>query len=129
MMTPVDHWSGVLLLSSLDRTRSPICRLGDVFCHLLTLSNPIFLPTAYSPALIYCGRERGWWITCWLKSVLHEEKCRTGSYSGAGEQTQKKSVGQAPTAERANKRTKKKCRTSPDIGAEWENHNVRRGPT
>jgi hypothetical protein len=56
----------------------------------LTLSNPIFLPTAYCPALIYCGRERGWWITCWLKSVLHEEKCRTGSYSGAGEQTQKK---------------------------------------
>jgi hypothetical protein len=72
----------------------------------LTLSNPIFLPTAYSPALIYCGWERGWWITCRLKSVLHEEKCRTGSYSGAGEQTQKKSVGQAPTAERANKRKK-----------------------
>ena len=73
----------------------------------LTLSNPIFLPTAYSPALINCGRQRGWWITCWLKSVLHEEKCRTGSYIGAGEQTRKKkSVGQAPTAERANKRKK-----------------------
>ena len=41
----------------------------------------------------------------------------------------KKSVGQAPTAERANKRKKKKCRTSPDIGAEWEDHNVGRGPT
>jgi hypothetical protein len=62
---------------------------------LLTLSNPIFLPPAYSSALIYFGRERGWWITCnyptvlkeknrnwksktcavcWLKSVLHEEK-------------------------------------------------------
>jgi hypothetical protein len=61
----------------------------------LTLSNPTFLPPAYSPALIYFGRERGWWITCnyptvlkeknrnrkstacaicWLKSVLHEEK-------------------------------------------------------
>ena len=79
---------------------------------LLTLSNPIFLRTAYSPALIYCGRERGWWITCWPKSVLREEKCRTGSYSGAGEQTQKK-----------------KCWTSPNIGAEWENHNVGRGPT
>jgi len=26
----------------------------------LTLSNPIFLPTAYSPALIYFGQERGW---------------------------------------------------------------------
>jgi len=24
---------------------------------------------------------------------------------------------------------KKKCRTSPDIRAEWENHNVGRGPT
>jgi hypothetical protein len=65
----------------------------------LTLSNPIILPATYSPALIYFGRERGWWITCnyptvlkekninrnrkstawticWLKSVLHEEKCR-----------------------------------------------------
>jgi hypothetical protein len=65
----------------------------------LTLSNPIFLPPAYSPALIYFGRERGWRITsnyytvlkekkininrksttcviCWLKSVLHEEKRR-----------------------------------------------------
>jgi hypothetical protein len=61
----------------------------------LTLFNPIFLPPAYSPALIYFGRERGWWVTCnyptvlkeknrnrksatcaicWLKSVLHEEK-------------------------------------------------------
>jgi hypothetical protein len=65
----------------------------------LTLSNPIFLPPAYSPAHICFGRERGWWITCnyptvlkeqninrniksttcaicWLKSVLHEEKRR-----------------------------------------------------
>jgi len=40
-----------------------------------------------------------------------KKKCRTGSYSGAGEQTQEK------------------CRTSPDIGAEWENHNAGRGPT
>jgi hypothetical protein len=29
----------------------------------LTLSNPIFLPPAYSPVLIYFWRERGWWIT------------------------------------------------------------------
>jgi hypothetical protein len=65
----------------------------------LTLSNPIFLLPAYSPALIYFGRKRGWWVTCnyptglkekninrnrksticaicWLKSVLHEEKRR-----------------------------------------------------
>jgi hypothetical protein len=68
------------------------------FCDL-TLSNPIFLPPAYSPAVIYFGREIGWWVTCnyptvlkekninrnrksitcaicWLKSVLHEEKRR-----------------------------------------------------
>jgi hypothetical protein len=64
---------------------------------ILTLSNPIILPPAYSPALINFGRERGWWITynyptvlkekyinrksttcaiCWLKSLLHEEKRR-----------------------------------------------------
>jgi hypothetical protein len=46
-------------------------------------------------------------------SVLREEKRRTGSDSGAGEQTQQK----------------KTCRTSSDIGAEQENHNVGRGPT
>jgi hypothetical protein len=45
-------------------------------------------------------------------SVLHEEKCRTGSDSGAGEQ-----------------KRQKKCRTSSDIGAEQENHNVGQGPT
>jgi hypothetical protein len=65
----------------------------------LTLSKPIFLPPAYSPALIYFGRERGLWIPCnyptvlkeknrntkrksttcpicWLKSILHEETRR-----------------------------------------------------
>jgi len=41
----------------------------------------------------------------------------------------RKSVEQAPTAERAHKRNKKTCRTSPDIGAEEENHNVGQGPT
>jgi hypothetical protein len=67
------------------------------FSWSVTLSNPIFLPPAYSPALIDFGRERGWWVTCnyhtvlkdkninrksttcaicWLKSVLHEEKRR-----------------------------------------------------
>jgi hypothetical protein len=84
-------------------------RFGELTVGLFNLSNPILLPPAYSPALIYFGRERGWWITCnyptvlkeknrnrksttcaicWLKSVLHEEKRR-----------------------------------------EQENHNVRRGPT
>jgi hypothetical protein len=81
----------------------------QIWCHncLLTLSNPIFLLPAYSPALIYFGLERGWWITC----PYYEEKRRTGSDSGAGE------------------RNKKTCRTSSDIGAEQENHNVGRGPT
>ena len=46
---------------------------------------------------------------CWPKSVLHEEKRRTGSDSGAG--------------------ATKMCRTSSDIGAEQENHNVGQGPT
>jgi hypothetical protein len=70
------------------------------FSWSLTLSNPIFLPPAYYPALIYFGRERGWWVTCnyplvlkannttrksttcvicWLKSVLHKEKRRKHS--------------------------------------------------
>jgi hypothetical protein len=76
----------------------------------LTLSNPIFLPPTYSPALIYFGQERGWWITsnyptvlkeknrnkksttraiCWLKSILHEEE----------HQEQENHVGQGPTSD------------------------------
>jgi hypothetical protein len=39
----------------------------------LTLSNPIFLPPAYYSALIYFGRERGWWITCNCPTVLKEK--------------------------------------------------------
>jgi hypothetical protein len=39
----------------------------------LTFSNPIFLPTAYPPALICFGRERGWWITCNYSAVLKEK--------------------------------------------------------
>jgi hypothetical protein len=77
----------------------------------LTLSNTIFLPHTYSPALIYFGQERGWWVTCnyptvlkekninrniksttcaicWLKSILREEKC--------GEQ-ENNNVGLRPT--------------------------------
>jgi hypothetical protein len=39
----------------------------------LTLYNPIFLPTAYFPALICFGRERGWWITCNYPTDLKEK--------------------------------------------------------
>jgi hypothetical protein len=36
----------------------------------------MFLPTAYFPALICFGRERGWWITCNYPTVLKREKHR-----------------------------------------------------
>jgi hypothetical protein len=39
----------------------------------LALSNPIFLPSGYSAALICFGRERGRWITCNYPTVLKEE--------------------------------------------------------
>jgi hypothetical protein len=62
------------------------------------------LPSSY---LFWAGKR----LVDYL-SVLHEEKRRTGSDSGAGEQT-----------------LQKKCRTSSDIKAEQENHNVGRRPT
>jgi hypothetical protein len=43
------------------------------FSWSLTLSNPIFLPLAYSPVLIYFGRKRDWWVTCNYPTVLKEE--------------------------------------------------------
>jgi hypothetical protein len=49
-----------------------ICRSNYYKCRL-TLSNPIFLPAAYSPALICFERERGWWITCNYPTVLKEK--------------------------------------------------------
>jgi len=103
---------------------------------MLTFSNTIFPPTAYFPALIYLhpsslpfsykhkrantthghfkthglprNRKSTTCAICWPKSVLHEEKRRTHSDSGAG--------------------ATKMCRTSSDIGGEQENHNVGRGP-
>jgi hypothetical protein len=52
----------------------------------LTLSDPIFLPPAYSVALIYFGRESGWWITCNYPTFLKEKKVSTarGKSSGTG---------------------------------------------
>jgi hypothetical protein len=41
---------------------------------ILTLSNPIFQPTANSPALICFGQGKGWWITCNYPTVLKEKK-------------------------------------------------------
>jgi hypothetical protein len=90
----------------------------------LALSNPIFLPTAYSPALICFDRERGWWITCNYPTVLKEKstekqkeynlryllaKVRTtwGKASDRLRQQANKSnkncVGRLPTSERNRK--------------------------
>jgi hypothetical protein len=75
----------------------PMIFLFPTLLLIFNLSNPIFLPLAYSPSLIYFGREWGWWVTCnyptvlkeknrnrkstncaicWPKPVLHEEKRR-----------------------------------------------------
>jgi hypothetical protein len=90
---------GFFLLQGKDANRNKVFLM-------LTLSKPIFLPPAYSPALIYFGRERGWWITCnyptvlkeknrnkksttcttcWLKSALHEEKRREQENHNVGQ--------------------------------------------
>jgi hypothetical protein len=45
----------------------------DTFHQNLTLFNPIFLATAYFPALICFGRERGWWITYNYPTDLKEK--------------------------------------------------------
>ena len=109
---------------------------------ILTLSNPIFLPTAYSPALTCFGRDRGWWITsnyptllkekkkktqrnrksttctiCWLKPVLHDEKRRTGSESGRTNAT--KTV--SDVFRHRSGTGKSYCRTRSDVGLERVN--------
>jgi hypothetical protein len=99
-------------------------RVTRTLYQTLTLSNPIFLPTAYSPALICFGRERGWWITCNYPTVLKEDniekqkeynlryllaKVRTtwGKASDRIRQRAKKRnknrVGRLPTSERNKK--------------------------
>jgi hypothetical protein len=63
--------SGVYLPNLLQTASVPTNALPYILCILaLTLSNPIFLPPAYSPALIYFGWERSWWITCNYPTVL-----------------------------------------------------------
>jgi hypothetical protein len=105
---------------------------------MLTLSNPIFLPIAYSPALICFGRERGWWITCnyptvlkekninrksityaicSLKSVLHEEERRAGSDSGQTNATKTMS----DVFRHRSGTGKSYCRTRFDVGSERVN--------
>jgi hypothetical protein len=46
--------------------------VSEALC--LTLSNPNFLPPAYSPTLIYFERERGWWVTCNYPTVLKQKQ-------------------------------------------------------
>jgi hypothetical protein len=54
--------------------------LPDCEDSILTLSNPIFVPTAFSPALICFGRERGWWITFNYPTVLKEKNIKKWCY-------------------------------------------------
>jgi len=86
--------------------------LFQIIFHILTLSNPIFLPTAYSPALIYLSlpfsykhnhantmhshlftsKHMACRETDWVQTAL---SVRQSPYY------MRKSVGQAPTAKRA----------------------------
>jgi len=103
------------------------------FWQVLTLSNPTFLPTVYSPALICFGRERGWWITFNYPTVLKEKNIEKQKEYGLRNLLAKVRTtwGKASDMlrQRANKRNEKLCRMSSDIGAEQENHTVGRGPT
>jgi len=56
------------IFSSVLQAGTPVHKIHN--SALLSHSNPIFLPTAYSPAFICFGRERGWWITCNYPTVL-----------------------------------------------------------
>jgi hypothetical protein len=50
------------------------CKLG-LYPSVLSVVNPFqsnFSATRIPPALIYFGRERGWWITCNYPTVLKE---------------------------------------------------------
>jgi hypothetical protein len=85
----------------------------------LTLSNPIFLPTASSPALICFGRERGWWITCNYPTVLKEKNMEKQKeynlrYLLAKVRTTR---GKAPERlrQRTNKRNKNRVRRLPTL--------------
>jgi hypothetical protein len=73
--------------------------------HEYNAQSPVHIKTQGLPR----NRKSTTCAICWPKSVLHEEKRRTGSDSKAS--------------------ATKMCRTSSDIGAEQENHNVGRGPT
>jgi hypothetical protein len=67
----------VLLLLTETKLQDPqniVFYLILIYILLLTLSNLIFLPTAYTPALICFGRERGWWITCNYPKEINIEK-------------------------------------------------------
>jgi hypothetical protein len=120
-----------------SRNYNPTFCVKYVFCRIsLTFSNPIFLPTANSPAFIRFGWERGWWISCnyptvlkektwrnrksttcaicWLKPVLHEEKRRTGSVSGRTNAT--KTV--SDVFRHRSRTGKSYCRTRSDVWSE-----------
>jgi hypothetical protein len=63
------HLNTIKVLLPTDAQAVTLCRLPPV----LTFSNPILLPTAYSSVLICIERERDWWITCNYPTVLKEK--------------------------------------------------------
>jgi len=77
----------------------------QVQLHEYNTQSPVHIKTHGLPR----NRKSTTCAICSPMSVLHEEKRRTGSDSGAG--------------------ATKSCRSSSDIGAEQENNNVGRGPT
>jgi hypothetical protein len=116
-------------LSLLFTVVSRCMRFSSPTLHL-TLSNPIFLPTTYSPTLICFGRERGWWITCNYPTVLKEKNIEKQREYNRRYLLAKVRTGKASYRLRQLANTQQKpCRTSSDIGTELENHTVGRGLT
>jgi hypothetical protein len=99
--------------------------------YLLTLSNPIFLPTAYSPALICFGRERGWWITCNYHTVLKKNNVEKQKEYNLRYLLAKIRTTGGKASDRLRQRANEQQKTvlDVDIGAEQENHTVGRGST
>jgi hypothetical protein len=72
LLTRTPHFL-LLIFGALPRIDFHVSLKKSALFLSLTLSNSIFLRTAYSSALICFGRERGWWITCNYPTVLKEK--------------------------------------------------------
>jgi hypothetical protein len=81
----------------------------------LTLSNPIFLPTAYSPALICCGQERDLWITCNYSTVLKEKNIEKQKECNLRYLLAKVRTTRGKASDRLRQRTNKRNKTVSDV--------------